>query len=319
MWKATVKGIVAHRVRLVLSMVAVMLGVSFVAGTYVLTDTLRHSYDGLFTQTVANVDVVLIVCNDPQLAIAEALSDAAGERARKVRVLAFDGGTRHGEEPPFEICSAMAEATVIFAPTTFSLSHTEARQEATRRGIRIATMPGITEEVFRRALDVDYGELKRAGEWLAAQLSAASSCHVTAPGGTDLRIELDGRSGISDDGDLSAVGAFGNLPAGEAFIAPLETSGEGTIVFDGALGGFRDLAGLTHGRCAGLDVRSRISRRRDLRLRTEEQHVGAEETNGADENDSNRRGDLAHARRIGTSGAKVEISWGLSPTSGAAR
>ncbi len=97
-------------------------------------------------------------------------SDAAGSRARKVRVLAFDGGSRHGEEPPFEICSAMAEATVIFAPTTFSLSHTEARQEATRRGIRIATMPGITEEVFRRALDVDYGELKRAGEWLAAQL-----------------------------------------------------------------------------------------------------------------------------------------------------
>src|SRR6185503_6552266 len=59
MWKATVKGIVAHRVRLVLSMVAVLLGVSFVAGTYVLTDTLRHSYDGLFTQTVANVDVVV--------------------------------------------------------------------------------------------------------------------------------------------------------------------------------------------------------------------------------------------------------------------
>lgn len=178
------------------------------------------------------------MCNDPQLAIAEALSDAAGSRARKVRVIAFDGGSRHGEEPPFEICSAMAEATVIFAPTTFSLSHTEARQEATRRGIRIATMPGITEEVFRRALDVDYEELKRAGEWLAAQLSAASSCRVTAPGGTDLQIELGGRSGISDDGDLSAVGAFGNLPAGEAFIAPLETSGEGTIVFDGALGGF---------------------------------------------------------------------------------
>jgi putative ABC transport system permease protein len=59
MWKATLKGIVAHRVRLVLSMVAVMLGVAFVAGTYVLTDTLRRSYDGLFSQTVANVDVVV--------------------------------------------------------------------------------------------------------------------------------------------------------------------------------------------------------------------------------------------------------------------
>ncbi len=59
MWKATIKGILAHRVRLVLSMVAVMLGVAFVAGTYVLTDTLQHSYDGLFAQTVSNVDVVV--------------------------------------------------------------------------------------------------------------------------------------------------------------------------------------------------------------------------------------------------------------------
>jgi leucyl aminopeptidase (aminopeptidase T) len=187
---------------------------------------------------VGEDDSVLILCNDPQLAIAEALNDAAGPRAASVRVLAFDGGTRHGEEPPADVRSAMEGATVIFAPTTFSLSHTQARQEATRRGIRMATMPGITEEVFRRALDVDYGELKRAGEWLAAQLSAASSCRVTSPGGTDLVVELSGRSGISDDGDLSAVGAFGNLPAGEAFIAPLETSGEGTIVFDGALGGY---------------------------------------------------------------------------------
>ena len=187
---------------------------------------------------VGEEDSVLILCNDPQLAIAEALNDAALPRAASVRVLAFDGGTRHGEEPPADVRAAMAEATVIFAPTTFSLSHTQARQEATRRGIRMATMPGITEEVFRRALDVDYGELKRAGEWLAAQLSAASSCRVTSPGGTDLFVELSGRSGISDDGDLSAVGAFGNLPAGEAFIAPLETSGEGTIVFDGALGGY---------------------------------------------------------------------------------
>lgn len=59
MWKATLKGIVAHRLRLSLSMVAVMLGVAFVTGTYVLTDTLDRSYDGLFRDTVADVDVVV--------------------------------------------------------------------------------------------------------------------------------------------------------------------------------------------------------------------------------------------------------------------
>ena len=132
----------------------------------------------------------------------------------------------------------MGAATVIFAPTTFSLSHTTARVDATRRGTRMATMPGINDDVFRRALDVDYGELKRAGEALAAQLSAANFCRVRARGGTDLTLDLTERYGISDDGDLSAAGSFGNLPAGEAFISPLETSGEGVIVYDGALGGY---------------------------------------------------------------------------------
>ena len=31
---------------------------------------------------------------------------------------------------------------------------------------------------------------------------------------------------------------FGNLPAGEAYIAPLENVGDGTIVFDGSLAGY---------------------------------------------------------------------------------
>jgi leucyl aminopeptidase (aminopeptidase T) len=183
-------------------------------------------------------DDVLVLCNDEQLAIADAIAEAAKERARSVRVLAFARRSRHGEEPPDEVAEAMTSATAIFAPTTFSLSHTAARQRASERGVRIATMPGITEEVFRRTLSVDYRELKRQGLLLAAQLSSASACRVTSPAGTDLTLDLTGREGISDDGDIGTVGAFGNLPAGEAFIAPIETSGEGTIVFDGALGGF---------------------------------------------------------------------------------
>jgi putative ABC transport system permease protein len=59
MFRATVRGIVAHRVRLVLSVVAVVLGVAFVTGTYVLTDTLDRSYDGLFADTVRDIDVVV--------------------------------------------------------------------------------------------------------------------------------------------------------------------------------------------------------------------------------------------------------------------
>ena len=47
---------------------------------------------------------------------------------------------------------------------------------------------------------------------VADLLSAADEAHVTCPRGTDLRLDLSGREGIADDGDLTAPGAFGNLP-----------------------------------------------------------------------------------------------------------
>jgi leucyl aminopeptidase (aminopeptidase T) len=184
------------------------------------------------------LDDVLILCNEPQRTIAEALAGVAKGQARSVRVVEFPILTRDGEEPSSFVADAMTRATVILAPTSYSISHTRCRIDATERGARIASMPGLTLERFVRTLPVDYSTLERAGALIAAELSTASACRVTSCAGTDIALSLEGRTAISDDGDLKAVGAWGNLPAGEAFIAPVETSGEGTIVFDGALAGF---------------------------------------------------------------------------------
>ncbi len=59
MFKATLKSLAAHKVRLALTGLAIVLGVSFMAGTFVLTDTVKHSFDNLFKQVNANVDVVV--------------------------------------------------------------------------------------------------------------------------------------------------------------------------------------------------------------------------------------------------------------------
>ena len=59
MWKATIRGISARKVRLALTALAVVLGVAFVSGTYVLTDTLRGSFDLVFSETLSGVDVVV--------------------------------------------------------------------------------------------------------------------------------------------------------------------------------------------------------------------------------------------------------------------
>jgi putative ABC transport system permease protein len=59
MWRATLKGLLAHRFRLALTALSVVLGVAFVAGTYVLTDTMNAAFDQLFTEATAGTDVIV--------------------------------------------------------------------------------------------------------------------------------------------------------------------------------------------------------------------------------------------------------------------
>jgi putative ABC transport system permease protein len=56
-FRATVKNLLAHKLRLALTAVSVVLGVSFMAGTYVLTDTINHTFDTLFAQTAKGKDI----------------------------------------------------------------------------------------------------------------------------------------------------------------------------------------------------------------------------------------------------------------------
>jgi putative ABC transport system permease protein len=59
MWNATVKGLLSHKLRLLLTAVAIVLGVSFVSGTYVLTDTMHAAFTGLFQNVNKGIDVVV--------------------------------------------------------------------------------------------------------------------------------------------------------------------------------------------------------------------------------------------------------------------
>jgi putative ABC transport system permease protein len=59
MLRATFRSLSAHKVRLALTATAIVLGVSFMAGTFVLTDTVKHSFDNLFKQVNSSVDIVV--------------------------------------------------------------------------------------------------------------------------------------------------------------------------------------------------------------------------------------------------------------------
>ncbi len=56
MWRVTLKGLLAHKLRLALTALAIVLGVTFIAGTFVLTDTLHNTFDTLFGNIYQNVN-----------------------------------------------------------------------------------------------------------------------------------------------------------------------------------------------------------------------------------------------------------------------
>jgi leucyl aminopeptidase (aminopeptidase T) len=181
---------------------------------------------------------VAVISNPAQERIAAALAEAARDRGAEVAATEFAPLSRNGVEPPDEVTAAMARADALLLATATSLSHTRARRAACERGARVASLPTVTEEVFARALPVDYARMSVAGAELARRLSAASTCRLSSPLGTELTLSLEGRGGRNDDGDLRAPGAFGNLPAGEGYIAPREDAGTGTLVVDGSLAGW---------------------------------------------------------------------------------
>ncbi len=101
--------------------------------------------------------------------------------------------------------------------------------------IRAVWTPGITVDMFARTTDIDYALLKTRCEKLCRKYDDASFVHVTAPAGTDMIVPVEGRKGLSDDGDFSFPGAGGNIPAGEVFVSPVVGKSSGTIVFDGSI------------------------------------------------------------------------------------
>jgi putative ABC transport system permease protein len=56
MRNVTLKGLLAHKLRLLLTALAIILGVTFISGTFILTDTLHNTFTSLFSNVYAKID-----------------------------------------------------------------------------------------------------------------------------------------------------------------------------------------------------------------------------------------------------------------------
>ncbi|MFQ5900605.1 MAG: aminopeptidase [Thermodesulfobacteriota bacterium] len=123
----------------------------------------------------------------------------------------------------------------IVALSNYSTSHTMFRHLLTScGGTRYASMPLFDEDMFNSSMKADWSQVAARTEALVTALEVGETVELSAPNGTNLKIPVKGRNAIADTGILNIPGSFGNLPAGEAFIAPLEGGTEGELVLDWA-------------------------------------------------------------------------------------
>ncbi len=142
-------------------------------------------------------------------------------------------------EVPWEVLCELAEPyrdvvpSFVVALPYFSTSHTTFRKLLNALGTRYASMPLFRRWMLEGSASVPPGELAPLTERLASLLCEAEEAEIRAEG-THLRMSLAGREGLADTGDLSRPGSFSNLPAGEAFIAPVEGTAEGFLTVEWA-------------------------------------------------------------------------------------
>ncbi|PIC67671.1 aminopeptidase [Sporosarcina sp. P21c] len=165
-------------------------------------------------------------------------SDALQKDGWKVRTYLMEDRTRSGEEPPQEAADEMLKYDLVFCLTKHSLTHTVARKNANTHGISVITMPGITEDMFLNgAMSADYSRVEKETLSMTDKLTDAHTVIIETGAAHELVIPVNGRNGVPSTGVFRGKAASGNLPSGEAYIAPLEGEAEGTIEINGSISG----------------------------------------------------------------------------------
>ena len=124
----------------------------------------------------------LVVTDEEKQNLATKLFAAGKSMGAEAMLMVMQTREKSGEEPPDTVAAAMSHAQVVICITEHSLTHTKARKQAAAAGARLATMPGITEDMFLEgAVAADYSKVKALTERVSDVLTR----------GKEVRIEKD--------------------------------------------------------------------------------------------------------------------------------
>ena len=178
----------------------------------------------------------VLIISDPQLRdVGMALYEAGLTLCKESFYLEMREREINGQEPPEVISSMMQNVDAVICATKRSMTHTDARRNATAKGVRVGTMPGINADIMARCFAADSNSIIQLNDKLISILDNAKEIKLTSSLGTDATFVATGRQIISSTGVLNKKGAWGNIPSGEVYFAPIEDKADGRLVVDGSV------------------------------------------------------------------------------------
>lgn len=202
-----------------------------------LLDAAFHAMNEVYE--VSAQDNLLILTDLHSRTIADAFRDACSKIGCREESYQIDESKRPLKEPPEELIKMLPGKSVVLnilkafpEEISFRIKWIFKVEEGRHR--RLGHMPGITEDMMLRSVDVDYTKMKLTANSLVNAFQNADKIHITTDEGTDLILGVKDRPFTGDVGVQQSLEC--NLPCGEIYCAPLETEADGVVVFNASIG-----------------------------------------------------------------------------------
>lgn len=182
-------------------------------------------------------ETLLVITDELKRDIGAALHEAGKELCKESMMVEIKSREINGQEPPKQIADLMKTVDAVICPTAKSLTHTDARREASKLGVRVGTMPGITVDCMVRCLNADIQKILDLTDYVVKRMTGIKQIRVVTEKGTDITMPVEGRNVLPSKGVMLNKGESGNLPSGEVYLAPWEGKTNGTVVVDGSMAG----------------------------------------------------------------------------------